>query len=367
MVQLTFGARMRLSPFHAQAMRAGLSHASVYNHMVLPVAYGDALAEYWRLINDCALWDVGVERQVEIVGPDAFALVQRLCSRDLTKLAVGKGKYVALCDHDGTLINDPVLLKLADDRFWLSIADSDILFWARAVAGERGYDVQVFEPDVSPLAVQGPKAEDVVASLFGEDIRALKSFWFTETHLDGIPLVLARSGWSKQGGFELYLTDGSHGDALWQNMMEAGRPFNIGPGAPNAIERIESGLLSYGSDTDDATNPFEVRLDRFVSLDTPADYIGKAALQRIAENGPARLQVGLVLDTAPAAATDRKWPISQDGETVGYASSIVHSPRLERSIGIGLVRTDLTEPGTRVVIDSPDGPIPASVADLPFL
>ena len=283
---------------------------TVYNHILMPTDYGDPAAEYHRLLNGVALWDVAVERQVQLAGPDAGRLAQILAPRDLSALRVGEGRYVALCDHAGTLINDPVLLKLAEDRFWLSIADSDALFWARAIAAERRLDVVVTEPDVSPLAVQGPHAEAVAAALFGDWVRGLKRFRFTETAIEGIPVVVARSGWSKQGGFEIYLMDGSKGRALWTLVREAGRPWDIGPGAPNAVERVESGLLSWGCDTDDRTNPFEVRLGRFVDLEVPDDVVGIAALRRIAAEGPARHQLGVVLDGGEPSPPPIRWRIS---------------------------------------------------------
>ena len=196
--------------------------------MIMPSHYGRGDEEYWRLINGVSMWDVAVERQVQLIGKDAGRLAQILSPRDLSTCKVGQGKYVPLCNHDGTLINDPILLKIDHDCYWLSIADSNILFWARAIAVERGLDVVVTEPDVSPLALQGPKAEDVVASLFGDWVRDLKYFWFHETQIGDIPLLVARSGWSKQGGFELYLMDGKKGTALWNIVREAGQPWDIG-------------------------------------------------------------------------------------------------------------------------------------------
>jgi len=229
---LALGSRVRKSPFYDAAIAAGMAAASVYNHMVLPVNFGNPGEEYRRLTEGVAIWDVGCQRQVQLAGPDALALAAYLTPRDLSRCALGQGKYVPLCDFDGRLINDPVLLKLADDLIWLSIADSDVLLWAQAVAALKGLKVTVSEPDVSPLAVQGPLAVEVVADLFGEWVRELKYFWFRETDLEGIPLVLARSGWSKQGGYELYLRDGSRGTELWERVMAAGAAYGIGPGAP---------------------------------------------------------------------------------------------------------------------------------------
>lgn len=289
-------ARLRPSPFFDATVAAGVTSFTTYNQMLMPTGYGHPEAEYWRLINGVSLWDVAVERQVQLKGRDAARLAQILTPRDLSTCVVGQGKYVALCNHQGTLINDPILLKRAFDLYWLSIADSNILFWARAIAAERGLDVEIIEPDASPLAIQGPKAEDVVAAIFGDWVRSLKYFWFKETEIGGIPVAVARSGWSKQGGFEIYLLDRSKGTALWNIVNEAGKPWDIGPGNPNTHERIESGLLSWGGDTDDRTNPFEVRMGRYIDLDVADDTVGLAALRKIKSEGPKRHQLGIVLE-----------------------------------------------------------------------
>lgn len=363
---LTMGSRIRKSPFFDATVAAGVTQFTTYNHMYMPTSYGDPDGEYWRLIKGVSMWDVACERQVELHGPDAAALAQVLSPRDLSKCRAGQGKYVPLCDHKGRLLNDPVLLKLAEDRFWFSIADSDVLFWARAIAAERGLDVEVTEPDVSPLAVQGPKAEAVVCELFGDWPRALKYFWFRETELKGIPLVVARSGWSKQGGFELYLRDGSRGQELWDLVAEAGKPYEIGPGTPNATERIESALLSYGGDTYVDSNPFEVGLGKYVELDIDADYIGKAALREIARKGAARRQVGLFLDGAKISANSHPLKVTMNGRTVGKVTAMTFSLRLERNIALALIDRDAADGGTELVVHAPDGSRRATVTALPF-
>ena len=371
MFSLTLSPRIRRTPFHDAVVAAGVSDISVYNKMMMPTSYGDLVAEYRRLIDGVAIWDVSVERQVQVSGPDADECVQYLTARDLSKMKQGQGKYVAMCDHQGRLLNDPVLMKLSGGRYWFSLADSDMLLWCRAVAGERGFDVEVVEPDVSPLAVQGPKAEDLVAELFGDEIRQLKYFWFTETDLDGIPITVCRSGWSKQGGFELFLEDGSRGVELWNRVVEAGEKYGIGPGAPNHVERVESGLVSYGGDNTPDSNPLEVGMGRFVNVDCEADYIGKAALQQVmAEGGPKRLLVGLNVD----APNEDAWPLIErvpvwlGDEQVGTMSAIVHSHRLGRTIAMAQVRTDVVESGATVEIDGPDGTrVTATTQALPFI
>jgi glycine cleavage system aminomethyltransferase T len=360
-------ARLRPSPFYEATLVDGLAGASVYNRMIMPANYGDRDAEYWRLINGVSMWDVSVERQVQLTGPDAARAAQILSPRDLSTCKVGQGKYIPLCNHRGTLINDPILLKLDEDRFWFSIADSDIHLWARAILGERGLDVDVTEPDVSPLAVQGPRAEDVIAAIFGDWVRDMKYFWFRETEINGIPVALQRSGWSKQGGFEIYLKDGTRGAQLWNIVKEAGRPFGIGPGAPTTAERTESGLLSVGGDTDEATNPFEVRLGKYVDLDVPDEVVGIHALRRIHAEGPKRHQLGVILaGDAPAPLGFRWEGIHAGGAKIGDMTNCVWSPRMQANIGYALV-SRAAQPGDIVELMRPGGPVQAHLVELPFL
>ena len=363
---IAIGARVRKSPYYEKTVEAGVSSFSVYNHMLMPTGYGDWAAEYDRLVNGVAMWDVAVERQVSIKGPDAEALTRYLTSRELGALKPEQGKYVPICNHEGILINDPVLLPVADDEFWLSIADSDIKLWAQAVAAERGLNVTVSEPDVSPLAIQGPKAMDVGAQLFGDWVHDLRFFGFKAANIDGIDLLVARSGWSKQGGLELYLLDGDQGGQLWDLVKEAGASFDIGPGCPNSIERIESGLVSYGADTDEETNPFEVGLGKFVNLDREDDFVGKAALTEILANGIKRAFVGFLLEDDFPSAAQHKMPVISNGVDVGFLSSSAYSPRVGSSIGIGLVATEVSADGSPVSIRNGDKNFDATVTSLPF-
>jgi len=341
MFGITPSARLRPSPFYEATLAEGVCAFTTYNHMLMPTSYGKPLEEYWRLINGVSQWDVAVERQVQLRGPDAGRLAQILAPRDLSKCKVGQGKYVPLVNHQGVLINDPICLKLANDLYWLSIADSNIWFWASAIAAERGLRVEVSEPDVSPMAIQGPKAEDVVAHLCGDWVRGLKYFWFREFDLNGIPLVVARSGWSKQGGFELYLRDGSQGTKLWNLVKEAGQPWGIGPGNPNWSERVESGLISFGGDTDGQTNPFEVRMGKYVDLHVPDDTVGIQALRRIAEEGPKRHSLGIILDAGDPVSPGFSWnPIYKDGVKVGDLTNCIFSIRVQKNLGFALISRD---------------------------
>ncbi|MEM6622246.1 MAG: glycine cleavage T C-terminal barrel domain-containing protein, partial [Pseudomonadota bacterium] len=293
-------------------------------------------------------------------------LAQVLSTRDLSGQQVGQGRYAALCDHRGILINDPIVQKIADQCYWLSIADSDIWMWARVVAGTHGFDVEISEPDASPLAVQGPKAEDVVAQLFGDWVRDLKYFWFRDAQLEGIPLKVARSGWSKQGGFELYLLDASQGDRLWSIVREAGRPFDIGSGYPNPSERTESGLINWDVDTDDQTNPFEVRMGRFVDLDLDDSVIGIRALRDLKARGITRHQLGILLEGG-AEDEDQsiRLVIQHAGRPVGHMTHKAWSYRLGRMIGYALVSVEVG-PGDTVQVMREAGPVGGQLVSLPF-
>ena len=367
MFSITLSSRLRASPFFDITIAEGVKSFVPYNNMMMPTGYGHPEEEYWRIINGVSMWDVSVERQVQLLGPDAGVLAQILCARDLTKCVVEQGKYVAVCNHQGIIINDPILLKLADDRYWLSIADSNIWFWAQAIAAERGLNVEVSEPDVSPMAVQGPMAEDVVASVFGNWVRDLKYFWFKETTINNIPVAVARSGWSKQGGFELYLMDGSKATELWNIVREAGKPFDIGPGNPNLCERVESGLLSWGGDTDMTTNPFEVRMGRYIDLDVPDDVIGIQALRKIKADGPKRHQLGIMLDGEEPASAMMHWSdIKSDGKKIGDMTNIVWSRRLKKNIGFALISVD-AKPDERVEVIHNGKPVAGTLTKLPFI
>lgn len=364
---VAFSARIRKSPFFDATLRCGAKAFSTYNHMYMPLYYETPVADYWKLVEAVSLWDVAVERQVEITGPDAARFAQYLTPRDLTETRIGQCKYALICDEHGGIINDPVLLKLAEDRFWFSLADSDMLLWAKGLAVAGGWDVEVREPDVSPLQVQGPKSPEVMTSLFGDWIQELKYFWFRETELDGIPVVVSRTGWSSERGYEVFLRDGSQGDALWEKIMAAGEPYGIAPGAPSTIRRIEGGMLSYGADMDLTVNPFELRLGRLVALDADIDFVGRAALARIKERGVSRLLTGLAIEGAPLHSGNQDfWACSRAGAGCGKLTSAIYSPRLDMNMGLALLDLEATAEGTEIEVAAPFGALPATVVPLPF-
>lgn len=362
-----FGTQIRKSPYFDATVRSGARGFSVYNHMYIPRDFGDPEQNFWNLVNAAILCDVAVERQVEITGPDAARFTQLLTCRDLSTMAVGQCKYILIVNQDGGLLNDPVLLRLAENHFWISLADSDILLWAQGVAVHSGMDVTIGEPDVSPLQLQGPKSGEIMKVLFGQEIGDLKYYWLREVELDGIPLVVSRTGWSSELGYEIYLRDGARGDDLWEAIMAAGEPFGLKPGHTSSIRRIEGAMLSYHADADSTTNPFELGLDRLVALDADIEFIGKAALQKIKAAGVTRKQVGLVIDGERLAGPNtRFWPISHNGSVVGQVTSAVYSPRLEQNIALALVAVDASELGTKLRVATNSGTTTATVVDRPF-
>ncbi len=362
-----FGTQIRKSPYFDATVRWGAKAFSVYNHMYIPRDFGDPEQNFWNLVNDAILCDVAVERQVEITGPDAAKFVQTLTPRDLSKLAVGQCKYILITNADGGILNDPVLLRLGENHFWISLADSDILFWAQGVAVHAGLDVTIREPDVSPLQLQGPKSGDVMKALFGESISDLRYYWLREVELDGIPLIVSRTGWSSELGYELYLQDGSRGGELWDKIIEAGEPFGLKPGHTSSIRRIEGGMLSYHADMDIGTNPFELGMDRFVDLDMDADFIGKAALTRIRAEGVTRKQVGLRIEGERLSGPNTTfWPVVRAGETIGKVTSAIYSPRLKQNIALAMVSVENADIGTELEVEIPAGVARASVVEKPF-
>ena len=376
-MELIVGPRTRVTPFTDRATAAGMIKAMVYNHTVLPIGTDDPAAEYRALTETAAIWDVGCERQVQIAGPDAHRLITYLCARDLRDLQVGVARYAPMCDHQGRLVNDPMALRIDDTTFWLSIADSDVLLWVRAVAGERGYGVEVTEPDVWPLAIQGPRAEDVVAAALGEWVRDLRFFRFEryDHSLEGrsIPMVVCRSGWSGQDGFELFLMDSAMGEQLWDLLWGAGQPFGLGVGAPNNPERIESFLLSFGGDTDSESDPDEAGIGRFVSLksDDPGraghDFIGREALRARRTSGTQRRLVGVVINGGPPMPLRSPRALrSPDGGPAGTLRALTRSPRFNANIGLALLDPPWFEPDTALEVTLDGADRTATTTSLPF-
>lgn len=374
-VPLSISRRTRRTPYTDRVQAAGPTGYTVYNHMLLPTGFAGLEADYWHLREAAQLWDVACERQVELRGPHAMRLAQLLTVRDLSGLQVGRCMYAPVVDQFGRMLNDPIVTRVTDDRVWVSIADSDVALWAGGLAYALGLDVHVAEADVWPLAVQGPAADQVMAAVFGDPVfdaalRDLGRFRWARVPFAGEQLLVARSGWSSMGGFELYLEDASIGFYLWDAVMEAGAPFDIRPGAPNLIDRIEGGLLSYGNDMTREHSPLECGLERFCSLDSPVltedTSMGIEAVRAEAALGVARRLRGLVIAGDAVLPPTEAWKVKVDGEVVGTLGSAVWSPRLSTNIAIAMIDRRWWAAGTAVEVRTPAGYRDATVVDLPF-
>jgi glycine cleavage system aminomethyltransferase T len=366
---LYFGPWYRRSPFFDATRRWGCSAFDIYNHMYLPAYYDDPVTEYWALVNDVTLWDVGVERVVEISGPDGFQLANALTCRDLTRCAVGQGKYALITAPDGGIVNDPVLLRRDESTFWLCLADSDVHLYALGLAEGMGLRATVSLPPVYPVQVQGPKAQALMVDLVGEAITKVRYYWTLDTAIASIPVVISRTGWTGEVGYEVYLTDPARGDDLWETIMRAGEPYGIRPIAPCEARRIEAGIFNYNSDFTLENNPFEVSgLERLVE-EQEADYVGKAALERLRREGPRRKLVGIELSGEPLAQEiSESRPALAGGEVVGRVTDLVWSPRLERNIGYVWVPIGLAGPGNELQVDFGEGRlVEGRTAAIPFV
>ncbi|MDC3126386.1 glycine cleavage system protein T [Candidatus Pelagibacter sp.] len=362
-----FGTQIRKSPYFDSTVKWGATGFSVYNHMYIPRDFGSPEQNFWNLVEKSILCDVAVERQVEITGPDAFKFTQLLTPRDLSNVAIGQCKYVLITNNDGGILNDPVLLRLAENHFWLSLADSDVLLWAQGVAINSGMNVNITEPDVSPLQLQGPTSKNIMIKLFGESIKDLKYYWFKECDLEGIPLIVSRTGWSSEFGYELFLRDGSKGNDLYEKIMSAGKEYGLQPGHTSSIRRIEGGMLSYHADADINTNPFELGLDRLISLDSDIEFIGKAALKKIKSEGIKRKQVGLEINCEPLSGPNTTfWSVKKDNNKIGKVTSAVYSPRLKKNIALAMINIENSEIGTSLEVNTNSGNFKAIIVEKPF-
>lgn len=355
---LSISRRTRSTVFTERVEATNIKAYTVYNHMLLPTEFESYEADYWHLCEHVQVWDVSVERQVQITGPDSTRLVQLMTPRDVSRTVIGQGLYAPLCDVDGGIINDPIAIKHSDECWWLSIADSDVKLWAKGLATGFGLDVRVTEPNVSPLAVQGPKAEELVARVFGESVRDIRFFHGKMLSFLGTEMYVARSGWSKQGGFEIYLNNPDLAHALWDELFEKGRDLNVRAGCPNAVERLESGLLSYGNDIDDSNNPFECGLDQYIKLDANIESLSLPALRVLAGKQVQKL-VGLIFDQA-ITFTDKK--VSYNNQTVGEVTSNIWSPRFKKHLAFAMIQSDYLNNQSTVEINGVKGVI----TDLPF-
>jgi aminomethyltransferase len=362
------GARLRRSPFYEAEQRCGPKGYTVYNHMLFPIRFDDFEAEYWHLLNHVTLWDVAVERCLEIAGPDGQRFAQLMTPRDLSTCAVGQAKYVLLCAADGGILNDPVMTRMAENRFWFALASSDALFYAKGLAAQSGLRVEIREADAHALQIQGPQSKDVMRALFGAEILDLKYYYFREMRVDGIPVVVTRTGWTSELGYEVYLLDAARGTDLWERILEVGAPYGIRPTGPSDIRRIEGGIFNWGADMTYENNPFEMGLDRLVDFGMSGECLAMDALRRIRERGVQRRIAGVEIDGEPFPALNfTKWPATDGGRPVGKVTSAIYSPRLGKNIGYCWLPSALAVTGTVVDVATEWGHRRATVVPMPFI
>ena len=358
--------RIKKSPFFEKAVEYGATEFHPYNGMWMPVGYDSPVNEYWNVLERASLWDVGVQKCVEIAGPDAEAFMQLLTPRDITTIEPGRCSYVFLTNQDGGVLNDPVMLRLAEDRFWLSTADSDMYLWAKGVSAFAGHEVEITTPHVYPMQLQGPRSAEIMVDVFGEEILDLRYYRWMRSSVDGIDVVISRTGYSSELGYEVYLLGEARGGELWEILMTAGKPYGISPGSPNRIRRIEGGVLDYASDITPDENPLELGLDRLIAWDT--EFLGKAALEKVRDEGVRRRLIGLFLD-GPALQknNEHRWPVTSASTKVGFVTNAVHSPRLDRNIAFAMIDVPFDANDTVLTVETVEGVRSAERTTLPFI
>ena len=359
--------RLRSTPYTSRIENQGVTAYTVYNHMLLPAAFGSLEESCNHLKKNVQVWDVAAERQVEISGKDSAKLIQLMTCRDLSKSKVGRCYYCPIIDENGNLVNDPVILKLAEDRWWVSIADSDVIFFAKGLASGNKFDVKIYEPNVDIFAVQGPKSFDLMEKIFGKKIKDLKFFGFDYFEFNGVKHLIARLGWSKQGGFEVYVENTQSGLELYDQLFELGKEFNVKPGCPNLIERIESGLLSYGNDFDNNDNPFECGFGKYVNLDTNINFLGKDKLKKIEKEGIKRKLMGVLIETDKINLTTSLNIKDNNNNFIGELRSACYSPHFKKVIGIAMINQPYCKASESGIIEIDGNSLSLKVCDLPFI
>ena len=359
--------RLRSTPYTSRIENQGVTAYTSYNHMLLPAAFGSLEDSYYHLKKNVQIWDVAGERQVEISGEDSAKLVQLMTCRDLSKSKIGRCYYCPIIDDNAGIINDPVVLKLSEDRWWISIADSDVILFAKGLAIGNNFNVKIFEPNVDILAVQGPKSFGLMEKVFGEKITQLKFFGFDFYDFKGTKHLIARSGWSKQGGYEIYVENTESGLELYDYLFEIGKEFNVKPGCPNLIERIESGLLSYGNDMDMFDNPFECGFEKYVNLDSEVNFLGKEKLKKIKKEGIKRKLMGVKIDVNNIALTKSLKIRDEEGNFVGELRSACYSPHFKTAIGIAMINEPYYKASVTGILEFEGNSVAVKVCDLPFI
>jgi aminomethyltransferase len=363
------GARNRRTPYYEAEQRHGPLGYTVYNHMYFPIRFDTFEAEFEALLNDVTVWDVSVERCLEISGPDGFTFAQLLTPRDLSNCAVGQAKYVLIVDGDGGIINDPVLTRMDENTFWFALASSDALLFARGLKNAYpDLDVTIKEADVAPMQIQGPKSKDLMRDLIGDEVLDIKYYYFKQFSIDGIPVVVTRTGWTSEVGYEIYLTDTSKGTELWEKVMKAGEPYNVRPTGPSDIRRIEGAIFNWGADMTYENNPYEMGLDRLVDELPEQASISIAALKRIKADGVSRTINGVEFDGEPFPGLNNvKWPVTDGGRQIGKVTSAIYSPRLGKNIGYAWLPADRSREGTTITVQTEWGERSGTIVEMPFV
>ena len=364
-----FYPRTRLSPYFEGTQASGAKAYSVYNHMYLPSWYRDTEEEYWAVTNDVVIWDVAVERQVQIKGPDAFEFTNFITTKDLHKCKVKQCKYTLICDDKGGVINDPVLSRLDNDIFWLSLSDSDVLLWAKGLAYNSKWNVELSEPDVAPMQVQGPKSKSLMISLFGSELESLRYYHCLDGTLSGMEMLVTRTGYTGEIGYEIFLKNATKdGLKLWNTMLEAGKPYNISPTGPSLIRRLEHGIRNYGQDVRLDNNPYEVGLGFTVDLNQEADFVGKESLTQIKKEGLKKKLVGIEFGTERMKGWNEDyWPVIENDKQIGQVTTAAYSPSLKKNIGYAMLPIERTELGTKITILARGDEVGATVIKEPFV
>ena len=359
--------RIRSSPYTSRIEKQGVTSYTTYNHMLLPAAFGSLEESYHHLKEHVQVWDVAGERQVEITGKDSAKLIQLMTCRDLSKSKVGRCYYCPIIDDQAGIINDPVVLKLSEEKWWISIADSDVILFAKGLAIGNNFDVKIIEPNVDIMAIQGPKSFKLMEKVFGEKITQLKFFGFDYFDFKGVKHLIAQSGWSKQGGYEIYVENTLSGLELYDYFFKIGKEFNIKPGCPNLIERIESALLSYGNDMDINDNPLECGFDKYVNLNSDVVFLGKEKLKKIKSEGITKKLMGVQIETNKISLTGSIELKDEKGTKIGELRSACYSPHFEKVIGIAMIDRLFAKPSQPIKIDINDSTFNGKVCDLPFI
>ena len=358
--------RLRSTPYTSRIENHGVTAYTIYNHMLLPASFGNLEKEYFHLKEHVQVWDVAAERQVQITGKDSSKLVQLMTCRNLSKAKIGRCYYAPIIDEQGGMLNDPVALKLSEEQWWLSLADSDIGLYAKGIASGLGLQVEITEPDVNILAVQGPKSFKLMEKILGKKITELKFFGFDYYNFKGNKYLIARSGWSKQGGYEVYVDNREAGQTLYDELFLAGEEFQVEPGCPNLIERIESSLLSAGNDFDSNDNPYECGFDKYIDIESDINYLGKKALIQINKKGIKRKLMGVLIDTEKVAISE-EIPLYSSKNIVGDLRSAAYSPNLKKAVGIAMIKKEYWDKKTSIELKIGGQISKGEICDLPIV